>query len=357
MKGSKYFSVIKENKRYRIRVNPLHVLMKKTIFKSLEEKTEEKKVEEIINEELTEEFKLGGHEDFDYLLEHVYDYDDFKKQRVEDVKLCSLFVDLRNFTKRAMFIDDPGIETIEEIASLKQDAISTWIKLARYYQGHIHSITGDGIMVLIGGNQSQDIDEWTIGARTFLLALRILESEELLNDILKKMLREKGQEDYIKSDNLLDIKVGIEYSPNTLMNPQGVIVNLNGENMPVGEVKATAFEVDFSAKLLGFYKEAKEKIEGTTKKLGRVLMIGEKYKELMVFDKKQVEVKFLCNYEKRMFDKTKTHGVYYIDCKDLKDKIITIEDVASLCDVYDASEEARSSSINIVRGDKIQHGK
>ncbi|GAJ41662.1 hypothetical protein [Saccharococcus caldoxylosilyticus] len=358
MKASKYLSIVQKNPRYRVNYNPIYAILEGLyVQKSSEELQHKYLINEIINEELTKDFKIGGHPDYDYLLNEIKEEKDFynENNQVANVKLCSLFIDLRNFTKRALFVQDPGIETIQEIAKLKQKAISTWIKLARYYQGHIHSITGDGLMVLIGGKKPEDEDEWTIGARAFLIALRVLESADFLNDELKQTLIEKGKESYAtNSHNLLNIKVGIEYSPETLMNPQGVIVNINGEKKPVGEVKATAFEIDFSAKLLGYYNDAEKKLDGSPK-YGRILLFGEKYKELMDFND-EIDVVYLSEYSRQMFDTTQTRKLYYMDCKELKYNIITLEDVAKKCNVYNASETAKNVSINIAREEKIQHG-
>lgn len=210
-------------------------------------------------------------------------------------------------------------------------------------------------MVLLGGEQDYDKDEWTVGARAFLLALRILESADHLNEQLKQTLKDKGKEAHIQADNLLDIKVGIEYSPETLMNPQGVIVNVNNQKKPIGEVKATSFEIDFSAKLLGYYNKAKGELDGSPK-YGRVLLFGDKYKELMDF-KEDVKVNKIATYEKTMYNVKKCYNAHYIDCKDYKDKVINVEDVASICNVYDASEAAKMASISIMRGEeKVQHG-
>ncbi|SEL79554.1 hypothetical protein [Paenibacillus sp. OK003] len=357
-KSSMYRDILKSESRYRSTTNPLSILMENnSVFKSVEAKQNEKYIEDIIQQELDESFVIGGHIDYNYLLDRVKDQEDFcnPDNQVADVKLSSLFIDLRNFTKRALFIEDPGFESLKEIADIKQKAISTWIKLARYYQGHIHSITGDGLMILFGGTQEEDKDEWTIGARAFLLALRVLESNNYLNDELKEVFKQKKLTEYIKDSNLLDIKVGIEYSPNTLMNPQGVVINKDNEKIPVGEVKATAFEIDFSAKLLGYYSEAKKDIENSPL-YGRILLLGEKYKELMSFNS-DVEVKYLNKYTKQMFNKELSSSIFYLDCKEYKDKIINIEDVAGICDVFDSSVAARAYVTDISRKDtKIQHG-
>lgn len=302
MKGTKLRSILKANRRYSFDLNPLKAVLNFELGFT-EETQLLNEINSIIDRELQEDFRIGGHPDYDYLLEKVNSADGFMDDnfRVADIKICSLFIDLRNFTKRALFIEDPGIETLHEIADIKQRAISTWIKIARYYQAHIHSITGDGIMVLIGGEQEEDKDEWVIGARALLIALRVLESTDILNDELKETLAKKGIQHSSHPDNILDIKVGIEYSPNTLMNPQGVVVSNGFTNKPVGEVKATSFEVDFSAKVLSHYKTAKEQIEDSPK-LGRLLMLGEKYIELMAFND-SVEYKKVASYERQMFNK------------------------------------------------------
>jgi len=358
-KGSKYRSIVSNNSRYNFKQNPLSVILnEQAIFKSVEDTQQREEINRIIETELEQNFKIGGHTDFDYLLDNIKDNEDFfsGSHQLEKVKLCSVFIDLRNFTRRALFVDEPGIETIQEIAKLKQKAISTWIKLARYYQAHIHSITGDGLMILIGGTQQEDEDEWTLGARAYLLGLRILESTDILNEELKQVFINKGMETYANSHhNLLDIKVGVEYSPETLINPQGVIVNVDGQKHAVGEVKATSFEIDFSAKLLGYYSNIKnEKIEGTPK-YGRVFMIGEKYKELMNFND-EVSIIHYTNYEKQMFNKKNIRKVYYQDCNEFKGTVITIEDVAGFCNVYDSSEFIKAASIDIAREVKTQHG-
>ncbi|OFD71177.1 MULTISPECIES: hypothetical protein [Bacillus cereus group] len=359
-KGTKYRSIISTDKRYRIHQNPLYFILNENqnIFKSAEYRASEQEVQRIIELELEQDFKIGGHVDFDYLLDNIKEYDDFNKESNQqaNVKLCSLFVDLRNFTRRALFVNEPGIESIQEIANLKQKAISTWIKLARFYQAHIHSITGDGLMILIGGTQPEDADDWTLGARAYLLALRILETTDTLNEELKQILIEKGKPTHaINHNNLLDIKVGVEFSSETLMNPQGVVVNVDGVKKAVGEIKATAFEIDFSAKLLGHYNSIKtNKIEGTPK-YGRVLLMGERYKELMNFID-EASIVHYANYEKQMFDVKQSRKVLYRDCKDHKDSIITIDEVAALCNVHDISEQARMASIHIAREEKTQHG-
>lgn len=358
MRGTKLRSLLKADSRYKFNLNPLRALFETTdIFKSLEEKSQIRQILSIIETELQTEFKIGGHPDYDYLLDKISTPEDFldDHNRITDVKMCSLFIDLRNFTKRALFIEEPGLETLNEIADIKQKAISTWIKIARFYQGHIHSITGDGIMVLIGGEQEEDKDEWIIGGRALLIALRVLESTDILNEEMKDTLKNKGVEHYSHPDNLLDIKVGIEYSEKTLMNPQGVIVQTDYQNKSVGEVKATSFEVDFAAKVLASYKSATKDIEGSPK-YGRVLMMGEKYIELMEFND-SVAYKKIDSYERQMFNQKNCRQIYYLDCCEYKDKIITLDDVAGLCDVYDDSEDAKAASIYIAaKGDKIQHG-
>lgn len=360
MKKSLYREIVRKDRRYGISKNPLDILLLEQVNSGLSavEQQEKDEIENIIDHELTENFKIGGHVDYDYILNRISSEEDFNNlvNQKKDVKLCSLFIDLRNFTRRALFVNDPGVETIEEIAKLKQEAITTWIKIARYYQAHIHSITGDGLMVLIGGEQFEDTDEWTIGARGYLIALRVLESTDRFNDKLKQVLTEKGYEQFISSaGNLLDVKVGIEYSPNTLINAQGVIVNESGVKKAVGEIKATAFEIDFSAKLLGYYNDiCRDKINSSPK-YGRLLLFGEKYQELMAF-KETVKVEKYTTYSKTMFGVSQSRNINYLDCSEYKHQIVTLDDVASICEVFDGSELAKATTINVGREAKVQHG-
>ena len=349
-----YKKIVRENAQYQLSYNPLNVLLEKEqIFKNQESALQEKEIEEIISEELKEDFLIGSHSDYEYLLDGIHKEEDFyeDQNRVKDAKIASLFIDLRNFTKRALFIDEEKGESLEEIANLKQNAISTWMKLARYYQGHIHSITGDGLMILFGGTQPHDEDEWSIGARAFLLAQRVLESTDILNDNLKELLSSK-QIDTTHHDNLLDIKVGIEYSPHTLINVQGLIVN----GKAIGEVKATSFEIDFSAKLLSRYQKAKGKLD-VSPKYGRILMLGEKYQDLMQF-KEDVDISKIDDYSRTMFGVTLSRGFFFLDCNEYKRSCLTLDDVAGLCDIYIESEEMKKASINTVndRQESIKHG-
>ncbi|WP_215192994.1 hypothetical protein [Exiguobacterium sp. s95] len=354
MKPTKYYELMQKEQRYKDTYNPLQALFQQDgMLKSLEEDIKKQEIEKIIDEELNEEFRIGGHPDYDYLIDQIKSNDHFLDDsfREKDVKMCSLFIDLTNFTKRALFISEESGETIEEIADLKQKAISTWIKLARYYQGHIHSITGDGLMVLFGGKQLEDQDEWTIGARAFLLSLRVLESTDILNNHLKETLAKKGLET-TNIHNLLDIKVGLEYSPNTLMNGQGVIVN----TVAVGEVKATSFEVDFSAKLLGYYKDAKSKLD-VNPKYGRLVMLGEKFIELIEFKEDVKICKLDQVYKKRMFGTDQSRTIHYLDCTLYKNNTVSLDQVAKMCNVYASYEEVTNQNIKVLKeGEKIQHG-
>src|SRR5690606_33206993 len=148
------------------------------------------------------------------------------------------------------------------------------------------------------------------------------------NDELKQDLINKGLDTFAASPhNLLDIKVGVEYSPKTLMNPQGVIVNISGEKHSVGEVKATAFDIDFSAKLLGYYNEVKNNKIEASPKYGRIFMFGENYTNLMKFNE-EIPVTFHTNYEKQMFNEKNSRKVFYLDCKQYKNDVITLDHVA-----------------------------
>jgi hypothetical protein len=350
---------IRNNRKYDIKTNPVDVIfgrITKSFFNESQQR-EIDQVEDIIEQELNEDFTIGGHPKYDELLCKVKSYEDFSVYRVSDVKLCSIFVDLRNFTKRALFIDSANVETIDDIANLKQKAISTWIKLARYYNGHIHSITGDGLMVLMDKLYEED-DDWTIGARSLLFSLRVLESADILNDYLKEFLKERGKEQYANNPhNLINIKIGIEYSPKTLMNPQGVIVNDKGENKAVGEVKATSFEVDFSAKVLSEYKNAYNGLDANGPKNNRLIMFGNQYKELMQFLDSEIEVKKVASYERTMYDVPETRDIYSLDTKPIKRNILTIEDVADICDVEEQNEDFARASIKALQDSgEIKHG-
>ena len=93
-KGSKYHDILRINSRYKISSNPIHVLFESQLFRSAEAAQDAQKIKEIIEQELPEGFTIGGHADFNYLLDNVKTYDDFldDRNRKSDVKLCSLFI-------------------------------------------------------------------------------------------------------------------------------------------------------------------------------------------------------------------------------------------------------------------------
>jgi len=156
---------------------------------------------------------LGGHPDYDHLTEEL----------TEDSTITTLFADLRNFTRYGLFFPP------QRIRHIKKAVISSFIYIVHAYDGHVHNIPGDGLMVYFGG-KSKDNAESAFNAvmagASLLYAL-----DNYINPIL--------QEEYGFEDRL-HMRVGVEYG-DVIWGQYGI----HG----VVEVKATGFSVDFSAKI------------------------------------------------------------------------------------------------------------
>lgn len=156
---------------------------------------------------------LGGHPDFNHLSDEI----------TMDSSIVTMFADLRNFTRYGLFLDKKLIRT------LKQSVISSFIHIVHAYDGHVHNIPGDGLMVYFGGLDKPD-DESAFNAYMAGSSL-IYALENYINPILQNSY---GFEDK------LHMRVGVEF---------GEVVWGQFGLGNVSEVKATGFSVDFASKI------------------------------------------------------------------------------------------------------------
>ena len=162
--------------------------------------------------------KSGGHPHYDYLAEIM------SVGTTEEGVITTLFMDLKNFTKYCCFL------TPTAVFQAKSASIETVIGICRVYGGHLHSITGDGVMFFFGGRDGDHLQF----ARNAVNAAA--DSMDILG---KEVMREyNSREDYPS----IHPKIGVDYG-SALWGAMGAA--------PHFEAKATSFNVDIANKMMG----------------------------------------------------------------------------------------------------------
>lgn len=161
--------------------------------------------------------KRGGHPDYDFLAETP------NIGKTHEGSITTFFMDLKNFTKYCCFLS-PG-----KVYQAKYATIESVIGVCHLHGGHLHDITGDGVMVFFGGKGLNDIE----AARQALDAAA--DVMELLEDEVIPEYNDKEQYPNIHP------KIGVDFG-NALWGAYGA--------PPVFEVKATGFNVDIANKMM-----------------------------------------------------------------------------------------------------------
>ena len=202
------------------------------------------------------EFEYGGHPDYNYLA------DTENIGKTESGTITTFFLDLRNFTKYCYFLDG------SDVYKAKAAVIETVINICLMYEGHIHEIPGDGVMVFWGGKQADDIDMSQRAINAASDAMKTLE-EEIIPA-------------YNKDPKYPNIhpKMGIDYGD--------VVWGAYGAE-PNYEVKATSFYADIASKMMSQCK-AREIAIGNSLKVHLVLGVDDDYLEKKEPYKRQLTI-------------------------------------------------------------------
>lgn len=266
----------------------------------------QKYIESILNEiqPKVDGMKIGGHhsEDFEQsLFSQINDYNSFNHV-IEKGHSASLFIDLTDFTTRTFMEDSEGI------AKLKRTAIQIWLLFSLYNDGHVHSITGDGLMVLF--NKEEEYIENSF--RAYATAYNLLVSMDLINDRLELEGRDR-----------LRVKVGLDYCKDVIWNVYGL---LSSDNKCKGEVKATGFGIDFSAKLMAYTPSILRK--NSNIQHNELIVFGEDIKEILSLDEKYLEEyksdvndRPTAPYKRRKGKEDREYKIYYSDIKKVSKQI------------------------------------
>lgn len=199
---------------------------RQAVRKSILEKTAENRV---LNALIEDTFELTEADDYSSGIGGCPEYDHLEYGDMEEGYNTTLVIDLVNFTARSLHSkDDP--EKLKELTELKKKFINSCVVAVGMYNGHIHDITGDGIMAFFNkGEKHEQINNAILSG-----VLMIYGVKEILNPLLK-------QEDPDHRD--IQVRVGVD-TGNVIWTKMGSIRHLQS-----CEVKAVGFSVDSSAKL------------------------------------------------------------------------------------------------------------
>jgi class 3 adenylate cyclase len=161
--------------------------------------------------------KAGGHPDYNHLAlaENV--------GKTAQGNITTLFMDLKNFTKYCCFLSR------EKVYQAKYASIESTIGVCRLHGGHLHDITGDGVMFFFGGANSNDLECADHSLQAASDAMQLLEEEVIV--------------EYNDDSEYPNIhpKIGIDF---------GEALWAGYGASPHFEVKATSFNVDIANKML-----------------------------------------------------------------------------------------------------------
>lgn len=157
------------------------------------------------------------------------EYEHLEYDKMEEGYTTTLVIDLVNFTARSLHSKD-DVEKLKELTDLKKKFINSCVVAIGMFNGHIHDITGDGIMAFFNkGEKHEQINNALLSAIIMIYGVK-----EILNSRLK-------QEDPNHRD--IQVRVGVDTGA-VLWTKMGSIRHLES-----CEVKAVGFSVDSAAKL------------------------------------------------------------------------------------------------------------
>lgn len=175
--------------------------------------------------------KIGGHPDYDHL----------EGDQKETGHITTLFVDLNRYTSRTLVAKDDA-EQLSEIVRTKQLLINSLIRFVQQGDGHVHSITGDGVMAFFG--RKEDVSYFDGCRKALLTAMAIL---YFTKNELNPLLQERGEA-------TVQIRTGLDFSEVSWLRM--------GEG-DSSEVKAVGYGVDLAAKLLSPSKAWRSRVGET----------------------------------------------------------------------------------------------
>ncbi len=164
-----------------------------------------------------EEYRPGGHPDYNYLAEA----DNIGK--TEEGQISAFYMDLKNFTKYCMLLSR------SDVYKAKSAAIEAVISVCRIYGGHLHEVPGDGVLVFFGGKNADSTDVALHSLQAACDSMAFLEG-----DVIPEYENERYPDIYPK--------MGIDHGVS--------LWGAYGCN-PHYEVKATSFYVDIASKMMG----------------------------------------------------------------------------------------------------------
>ncbi|MCH7371478.1 adenylate/guanylate cyclase domain-containing protein [Aeromonas sp. MR16] len=158
--------------------------------------------------------KIGGHPDFDYLVDN---------RKTKKGYVTTLFIDIKNSTKLGL------IYPPEKVFSIKNDIIKCAIETILAFDGHVHRIMGDAVLAFFRTEQRPENS--AVNAINCAVCL-------------VKFIEEVVSPDLEQQDiDPVSIRIGIDYGSD-----ENVLWGMYGYQ-GASEVTATSFYVDVAAKL------------------------------------------------------------------------------------------------------------
>lgn len=188
---------------------------------------------------------IGGCPEYEHLI-----YND-----MEEADSTTLFIDMVNFTKRSLHTKD-NVEELKKLVVMKKKFINSCIMIVGIFGGHVHDISGDGIMAYFHrGEQHEQVND------AILAGILMIDSvKNYLNPNLKEI--DSNHKD-------IKVRVGVD-TGKVIWTKMG-----NKRHIESCETKAVGFSVDIAAKLSGGKEAWQLKIGEATYNLG-----NEDFKEL-----------------------------------------------------------------------------
>lgn len=174
-------------------------------------------------------FDIGQQIDYNSGIGGCPEFDNLEYDQIVEGYNTTLVIDLVNFTARSLHSKD-DMAKLKELADLKKKFINSCVAAVGVFNGHVHDITGDGIMAFFNtGKKHEQINDAMLSAIFMIYSVK-----EILNPLLKN-----------ENPNYKDIqvRVGVD-TGEVIWTKMGSIRHIES-----CEVKAVGFSVDSAAKL------------------------------------------------------------------------------------------------------------
>jgi len=218
----------------------------------------------------------GGHPDYNFLAQEP------NIGKTTEGSVTTFFMDLKNFTKYCCFLSPA------KVYQAKYATIEAIIGICHLHGGHLHDITGDGVMAFFGRKERNDLESARDALNAAADAMQLLEQEVI--------------SEYNDNSQYPNIhpKIGLDFGK-ALWGAYGAA--------PVFEVKATGFYVDVANKMMSSRNSQEVAIGNELRDLlgidDEYLETGWTYDRQMTVDREEKRISYktwIFNWRKHLRD-------------------------------------------------------